>query len=185
MRPRFDEFGSEDPDAEGEDPCGSVDGKGLHRPQGVEHGRVVKQGEVDKGGEVDGVDAPRLGYPGPGREEAARVAAPGRARPSHALGQVFGVLSESGLDACVLGILNFDLPSVIHHPARDELVVVGVERTHEAKESVFVDEAFEEGVVSKNSSPVSRGPTRNDRYPSVDAVCGCCFEIAPLEIEAT
>ena len=56
--------------------------------------------------------------------------------------QELGVFAESCFYAGFVGVLDFDLPLLVDHPACDKVVIVGVERSDETEEDVFVLEAM-------------------------------------------
>ena len=98
----------------------------------------------------------------------------------------FGVFAEGRFDACVFGVLDSDLPVVLDHPARDEVVVVGVQSTDflpEPGADVLVREGGDEGLVVEDLGAVSGGATGYHEHASVDGVGGRCFEVVALEIE--
>ena len=94
---------------------------------------------------MDRVDAPRLRLPRSlGQQQALGVAAPCRPGPSHALAEEsYGVSAQRGLDAGGGEGLDPDFPAVVDGPARDEVVVVGVEGVDQVTE----EEGKEEGAL--------------------------------------
>lgn len=106
---------------------------------------------------MHGVEAPGLRPPHLRRYQASSVAAPGGARPPRALAEEFRIRAECRFDAGVCGVLGFDSPTALEHPARDEVVVVGVQGAHSAEEDAFVREGGEEGFVVEDVGAVGGG----------------------------
>ena len=73
---------------------------------------------------------------------------------------------------------------MLHHPTRDEIIVVCVERAKEAEAGVFVEEAGCKAFVLQDSGAVGRGAAGDDEDAAVDGVAGCDFKIVTLEVEA-
>lgn len=59
--------------------------------------------------------------------QTSQIAPPIGAHPAQTLAQILGVVLERCLDLALAMVLQLDLPVVCEEPARDEVVVVGVE----------------------------------------------------------
>lgn len=208
MREWFDEFGGEDPDDEARQDlmavgvevcrggfCGGFDGRGCWwwrrcrgacgEPERIYQGCVVEESEVDKGGDIHRVDAPRLGGPELGHEQASWVAAPSGPHPAKALAQIFGIGSERGLDPGLGRVLEVDLPSMLHEPAGDEIIVVGVERTELVEEKALVDKAAYESGISDDGGTDRAGSARYHEGAPVDVAGSCELEVVAFEVESS
>lgn len=191
---------AEDFDGLGEDNPGEKSGEGVLGLRGVEVpgrlGEEVNQGgigeerKVGEAGQVDGVDAVRLSGPDSAfGEEAAGVGSPSRASPTAALTEKLGVDrladTDSGLDFCVLGILNPEFPTVGNHVAGDIVVIVGVERSEKTEEEHLVEVAGLELLVFENASANANCATGNDKDTAVNGVSGADLKVVTVEVQAT
>ena len=73
---------------------------------------------------------------------------------------------------------------MVDHPARDEVVVVGVQRSHAAEEGVLVEEAVDEGPGLQDPGAVGGSAARDHKDSAVNVVRGRNFEVVPLQVEA-
>ena len=73
---------------------------------------------------------------------------------------------------------------MLHHPARDKIIVVCIERAEEAEAGVFVEEARHKGFVLQDGGAVGRGAAGDDEDAAVDGVGGCDFKVVTLKVEA-
>lgn len=74
---------------------------------------------------------------------------------------------------------------MLDHPACNEIVVVRVQRAHEAKENVFIQKTMDEIRILKNGGPVSRRPSAHDRHTSIHVVCRSNLKIVTFKIRST
>ena len=126
---------------------------------------------------MDGEDGPGVQFPCLAANEAAWVAAPGCAGPSGALMEELRVRAQSGGDAGIVGVLDFDRVALSDHPACNEVVIVGIEWTDTAKEGVFFCEALDKGFILQDFRAVGRRASGHDKDTSVDIVCGCYLKV--------
>ena len=90
------------------------------------------------------------------------------------------VLAKRGFDTRVFRRLDLDFPLVVHYPARDEVVIISIQRSHQAEEGVFVGEPGEERLVLEDLGAVGRGATGYAEDASINGVGGRYFEVVTL-----
>ncbi|EFE37102.1 uncharacterized protein ARB_04630 [Trichophyton benhamiae CBS 112371] len=115
-------------------------------------------------------------------DEGGEVAAPVAAGPADALLEELRVVLERRLDLGLRVVLEVGLPAVGDHPAREEVVVVGVELVA-AEPPLLVGEAQGELAVLQDLGAVRNGPSRQARHPAVHVRRGGAVEVAALEIQ--
>ncbi|KAI2018457.1 hypothetical protein LOZ48_006779, partial [Ophidiomyces ophidiicola] len=115
-------------------------------------------------------------------EQRGQVAAPVAARPAHALLQELGVVLERGLDLGLGVVLEVRLPAVRDHPAREEVVVVGVELVA-PEPPLLVREAVGEGAVLEDARPVRHRAPGQARHAAVHVRRRRAVEVAPLQVQ--
>lgn len=111
--------------------------------------------------------------------EAGPVAAPVAARPPGALIQKLGAVLQSRLELAFALVLNPSLPLVADEPARDKVVVVGVENP---LPPFFVLKAVQEVVALQNLRSIGACATRHARSTAVHVVRGRDLKVATLNI---
>ncbi|EFE44247.1 hypothetical protein TRV_00979 [Trichophyton verrucosum HKI 0517] len=195
---QLDELADEHPEQQRvEGPCPLLGVPGL--------GALVAEGQqaevADEGGrrerrQEDRIRAPRLAAAetekdGQRRDlqpddllldEGGEVAAPVAAGPADALLEELRVVLERRLDLGLRVVLEVGLPAVGDHPAREEVVVVGVELVA-AEPPLLVGEAQGELAVLQDLGAVRNGPSRQARHPAVHVRRGGAVEVAALEIQ--
>ena len=94
----------------------------------------------------------------------------------------FGIFSQRGFDAGVIGVLDLEFPAVLDHPARDEVIIVCVERTDKAEEDIVIQKAVAEWLWLKDLRAVSRRAAGDDEDASIDGIGGSDLEVVSLEV---
>lgn len=126
------------------DPASKQDGGLPARPkgrllQGQDESEVVEQGEVEERCPVNSIDTPWLRPPNSAIcEEGAAVGTPSSAHPSQTLSRPLAWVSQICLNASVITVLNLELPALLHLPASDEVVVIGIDRSKLTEEKHLV-----------------------------------------------
>ena len=115
-------------------------------------------------------------------KHTGQIASPVAAGPSSTLLQEDLVVLERGLDFGLGMVLHPGLPAMRHHPASDEVVVVGIQLVL-AKPPLFVGEPMGENLVLHDMGPVRYRSARHAREPSID-MGGCrTVKVSPLEVQ--
>lgn len=137
-------------------------------PESTDKEGIPDDGEADQLGDVDGIHAPGVVAPGVQAAEARRATAPGRPGLAADLSVEGGGVSERREDLCVRGVLDFDLPLVAQHPARDAVVLVHVHGAPEAEEVVLVEVLGAEGFAAEDRGAHGVGASRDDEDAAVE-----------------
>ncbi len=111
--------------------------------------------------------------------EAGPVATPVAARPPGALIQKLGAVLQSRLELAFALVLNPRLPLMADEPARDKVVVVGVENP---LPPFFVLKAVQEVVALQNFRSIGACATRHARSTAVHVVRGRNLKVATFDV---
>lgn len=117
-------------------------------------------------------------------KHAGQVAAPIASRPSSALLEEYRVILQCSLDLDLGVVLNVGFPTVRDHPARNEVVVVGIELVL-AEPPFFVGEGVSEAVVLQNLGPVGNGAARQARHAAIHVGGGGAVKVAALQVQGS
>ena len=82
-------------------------------------------------------------------------------------------------------MLEFDLPTVAHQPASDEVIIVGIERTKLTKEEHLVGEAIHERRILDDAGSDDRCAARNNEDSTINGVRSCQLEVVSFEVDTT
>lgn len=115
-------------------------------------------------------------------KHASEIAAPIAANPSKTLAQILGTVFKRGLNFSFLVILHSDFPIVCVKPARDKVIVVGVEL---ASPPLFVGKSVGESFVLQDATAVSGAASRQAGKTPIDVqTCGA-VEVSAFEVCGT
>lgn len=183
VRPSLDELGGEDPEDHDVELGPFIGKMKPHDAQEV----VPEDGEVDHAGDVDGVDRVRLGGPGAGGQERARVGAEGGTGPAERRGEVLGEPAEGRLDLAVLVRLDADAKALLKDPAGDEVVIVRTEGTpdHTHETNGLVEVTVAEFGVANNVGADGAGATRDGKETTVDLGRGHDLKVVAGEVQGS
>lgn len=81
-------------------------------------------------------------------------------------------------------MLKCYLPFMIDHPPGNEIVIVGMKRTHKAKKAVFVEKAMYKIRRRQDLSTVRRCTSRDTEQTSIDGGCCCTIKIMTFKIQS-
>ena len=145
--------------------------------------QVAEQGGRRQGGQMNGIGTPGLAEPNVlFVEHAGQIAAPVAAGPAGTLLEELDVVFEGGLDFGFRVVLDVGLPAMRDHPARDKVVVVGIEVVL-AKPPFLVGEAVGEDGILQDLSAIGHGPARETGQATIDVGGGGTVKVAAFEIQ--
>ena len=112
-------------------------------------------------------------------EQAGQIAAPVAANPAKALIEEFGTILKSSLHLSLLVILHADFPIVCIKPARDEVVVVGVELTGSP---LFVGKSVGKSLVLEDAATVGSTASGEAWKTTVDVEACRAIEVTAFQV---